>query len=325
MTYNQPPYKRCPGNTSGTDLIPVQGVKSIRVTVIEKDRAVFRVQFSSGLSIYVNLNEGRPYSEPSTSIQQQIESYRPSSHRDYEKAISNVIAVMKWMSMDGYIKMSDLSIENVKKSWCKAMFRNYIATSSMNRDDAVEIVKRFFRSLVPYNKMAYIEFPVPPVVASSLVKTVVPVALERTRADDMHVTVVYLGKTVSNEQFVEAAAVCGRVACKFGPIEMKAVMIHTFPENPDHRKGVPVIIRILSPALMDFQAELANSLDAAGVDFSKKFPDYKPHTTLGYAESRFEPFRMSENISWKAGIVAAWGGDDKYNGSFSMTRLSGSL
>ena len=171
--------------------------------------------------------------------------------------------------------------------------------------------------------MAYIEVHVPPSAASALAALAVPVPMrDVTRPDGMHVTACFLGKSVTNEAAVEAISVCGKVASRYKPIVVKAALLTTFPENLEWKPGVPVIVRLVSQALMDFQAELTEALNSAGVDFSKKFPEYKPHVTLGYTASRFEPI-SGFIIPWTSPFVTVWGGDEKFQSSFAVLKFAG--
>jgi hypothetical protein len=72
---------------------------------------------------------------------------------------------------------------------------------------------------------------------------------------------------------------------------------------------VPVICRIESDPLHNLQQNLKASLQAAGVEFEDKFPEYKPHVTLAWADDNIEDKRIPI-VEWGAHELVLWGGDD---------------
>jgi len=166
--------------------------------------------------------------------------------------------------------------------------------------------------------MAFIGFVVPQIAGNELAK--IPVSGERTPVDEMHVTACFLGNNVPVENVLKALSVCYKVASSAKPLRMAAALLTTFPPNPDHREGVPIIARVVSPDLMNFRAKMAAALDAAGVEYSKKFPEYKPHVTLGYGAERF-PARQIPPISWKCSHIMVWGGEERYDKIFAGCQL----
>jgi hypothetical protein len=54
---------------------------------------------------------------------------------------------------------------------------------------------------------------------------------------------------------------------------------------------------------------LCSSFDAARVEYSKKFPIYKPHVTLAYAAEELEESIPMEPIDWVAYEMTLWSGN----------------
>jgi len=168
--------------------------------------------------------------------------------------------------------------------------------------------------------MAFIAFTVPVEAGTELSKLPVIGGTEKTPIGEMHVTAVFLGKNTPIADVLKSISVCYEVASKAKPISMAAAILTTFPPNPDWREGVPVIARVVSQDLMNFRAQLAAGLDAAGVEYSKKFPDYKPHVTLGYANKQF-PAQKITPIHWECSHIIVWGGEERYESIFAGCQL----
>lgn len=138
----------------------------------------------------------------------------------------------------------------------------------------------------------------------------------------MHVTLVYLGEDADMDAILRAIAATYRVTTRTKPFMLRANRISHF--DGDGEK-VPIICPIESDELHALQSELRREFDASGVDYSKKFPEYKPHCTLAY-----ETAPLTENVDrpidpslqWGAHSVTLWAGrhgDEKLACEFSLT------
>ena len=128
-----------------------------------------------------------------------------------------------------------------------------------------------------------------------------------------HVTLLYLGDDVPIEQLAKAVVATYNVTSKTKPFTVSTNRISTFPPHPDHGT-VPVICPLVSPPLHDLQARLRAAFDTAKVDYSKKFPEYKPHVTLSYLEDPAENANKAlekeiPSIEWGVADIVLWGGD----------------
>jgi 2'-5' RNA ligase len=123
-----------------------------------------------------------------------------------------------------------------------------------------------------------------------------------------HITVVYLGDDVPLEQVLKAAGVCFEVAQAMRPIKCATRHTQCFPPGDEGKH--PIICPIDSPDLHVVKAAIDAGLDAAGVPFSKKWPEYRPHTTLAYADAPCDTIQF-DPIEWTAFELTVWGGDHR--------------
>lgn len=166
--------------------------------------------------------------------------------------------------------------------------------------------------------MAFIGLTVPIDIASQLSSLYEDG--DKTPLEEMHVTLCFLGKKMDNGSFLEALHACYSAAVTNNPIKITAAVLSTFPPNPDDRNGVPVIVRVVSEDLIKFRAELTAMLDSYGVEYSKKFPVYKPHITLAYGPEQFTP-RQIKPLSWMNSYISLWGGKEFDDGHFARFKL----
>ena len=96
--------------------------------------------------------------------------------------------------------------------------------------------------------------------------------------DDHHVTVIYLGKDVSDDAFAEA---CDRAqaaaAAAPGPIVGVIAGVDSFPPSENSDGKIPAFAPVILPGVEALYESLAD-LSASGR------PDYTPHATLAYVE-----------------------------------------
>lgn len=131
---------------------------------------------------------------------------------------------------------------------------------------------------------------------------------EKTPRDHHHVTLAYIGDDVPIETLAEAIKATYAVTATTRPFTVRTSRVSSFPVDSDEQ-GHPVVAHIESDELHELRARLTDRFKDAGVDFSKKFPKYKPHVTLAYAPEAVEEFRIP-TIEWGAHEVVLWGGDE---------------
>jgi 2'-5' RNA ligase len=151
--------------------------------------------------------------------------------------------------------------------------------------------------------MALIGFAVPSATARILSEIDVPGTKEPVT--NQHITVLHLPGDPSIEELADAMEAAYSVASKIRPFTARVSRVTQFPEGED---GYPVICPVESPELQDVWEALKEACDAKGVEYSKKFPVFKPHVTLAYSEEPMED-REILPIEWGAHELVVWGGD----------------
>lgn len=99
--------------------------------------------------------------------------------------------------------------------------------------------------------------------------------------DDLHVTLVYLGKDIPAGTWERAVEVARQVAADQPPLTGQLGGIGAFPDRGD---GVPVYVPVDVPGLEVLRQRLADALDAAGIPYARNH-GYTPHVTLRYADA----------------------------------------
>jgi len=153
--------------------------------------------------------------------------------------------------------------------------------------------------------MAFIGVKVPAIAAGSLARIKVPG--EHICPEDMHVTLLYLGKNVPIPEVLQATMASYLLTKRWAPFRAATRRVTTFPRNPDD--GIPVIARVLCPELHRLNEALKKSLDFMEIEYSKKYPDFKPHVTLSYTEAEIADIKIPP-VAWMVEELVIWGGDE---------------
>lgn len=160
--------------------------------------------------------------------------------------------------------------------------------------------------------MAFLGLKCPPETARILSEIDFGKVGEKEPPSSMHITVCYIGKEVPIEKIAAMIPVIFGVVSQTKPFTVSTSRVTTFPPNPDD--GVPIIAPIDSTELHAFRKALCTAFDQARVEYNKKYPDYRPHVTLGYSQ---DPLVNADNvvdltvptIEWGAHELVLWGGD----------------
>ena len=151
--------------------------------------------------------------------------------------------------------------------------------------------------------MAILGIKVPEEIAEQLEPLEAPG--ERVPLEEKHITLLYLGDDLPCEVLGAIVVACARLTERVVPFELGVHEITTFPKN-DH--GWPVICPVIGQAIHSFHTKLMQACDNEHVEYSKKFPTYKPHVTLSYAPDDIEGVDI-DPIIWTCGSMVLWGGD----------------
>jgi 2'-5' RNA ligase len=161
--------------------------------------------------------------------------------------------------------------------------------------------------------MAFLGLAVPAATARILSEIDFGNLGDKEPSSSLHITMLYLGKEVEIEKIATMLAPIVQVVSQTNPFTVSISRVTTFPPNPDD--GVPIIAPVVSNELMALRASICGAFDAAKIEYSKKYPDYKPHVTLGYSQ---DPAVNYDNaidmqipvVEWGAHEITLWGGDN---------------
>lgn len=154
--------------------------------------------------------------------------------------------------------------------------------------------------------MAFIGLRVPAEVARLLKSVEVPGEL--VSGDSYHITVINIGSEIPIEQISKAVTAIHGVATNMVPFPVTLDHVTSFPAGND---GTPIICPVRSPELHQLNDLLKKALDKAGVPYSTKFPNFKPHVTMSYSKDEEVPLVRQPigPLDWSVYEMVLWGGD----------------
>lgn len=152
--------------------------------------------------------------------------------------------------------------------------------------------------------MALLSIQVPHEVSRALGSIRVPGTPEAR--ETFHITLLYLGKDIPIDVVSKALVVAYRVAEITRPIPLAIEEVSCFPKGDD---GVPIIGLIKSPELHQLWKALCSAFDDAKIDYSKKFPIYKPHVTLAYYTEDLGENLQVGPFDWVSYEMCLWSGN----------------
>jgi len=158
--------------------------------------------------------------------------------------------------------------------------------------------------------MAFLGMSVPREVGQQFHE--IPCEGEKTGAGSHHITMIFFGDHTPIEEVAEILTVVAPIMQDTQPFLLEAKEVDFFEPNPDWKAGkYPTIAPIKSAALMELRARIAVALDEAEIEYSKKFPEFKPHVTLSYDDNEPERRHLETPIQWSCAETVLWAGDDE--------------
>lgn len=132
---------------------------------------------------------------------------------------------------------------------------------------------------------------------------------KKTPLDEFHITLMYMEGDLPTAELAKALGPTLEVVSATTPFTVQVERVATFSYNDD---GTPVMCPVISKDLHDLRARLADAWDRADVPYSKKYPEYKPHVTLSYAEEDITlAYALPSPVEWEVREVALWSGDSE--------------
>lgn len=130
----------------------------------------------------------------------------------------------------------------------------------------------------------------------------------REPVSSFHVTMFFFGDDVPIDALAEIIKVTYGVTSETKPMTVRTSQVTSFPAGDD---GQPIICRVESDALHDLRDKIKGAFDGANIEYSNKFPEFRPHVTLAYdpePEGDFKEERIP-TVEWGAHELVLWGGD----------------
>lgn len=152
--------------------------------------------------------------------------------------------------------------------------------------------------------MPMIAIKIPEKIADRLSREAVPG--KKCPPEEMHLTLFYF-KELKFEEALKVIACMHEVLKKSSSIKINLKKIVSFPSNED---GTPVIVPIISDDLIRLREKLAKKLDEEGLEYSKKYPEFKPHVTLSYSTKDVEERKLLSPFTFKVDEVILYAGKD---------------
>lgn len=162
--------------------------------------------------------------------------------------------------------------------------------------------------------MAMIALRVPHDTARMLEKLAGSMSGDSQTASEMHVTLVYLGDNVSVGTLSRVMLACSYVTSRTTPFSLSVGKIDSFEPG---KNGTPVILPVTSNELHALHKAVSEALDTVGIEYSKKWPEFKPHVTLSYVDGMKGSGFFPSPITWGAFELSIYG-DNHGDGGISI-------
>jgi hypothetical protein len=158
----------------------------------------------------------------------------------------------------------------------------------------------------------WIGFKVPK--ATSRILRQIDIPGVREDEDTLHTTLIYMGHSTSLASFCRAIRIAFDVVSSTEPFILSTHKVISFPKGDD---GVPIVCKVESEPLHEFHTKITKALDEADVKYSNKYPVYKPHVCLSYADKPI-PDKPIHSIEWGAHELKLWLGHNGILASVSI-------
>lgn len=120
-----------------------------------------------------------------------------------------------------------------------------------------------------------------------------------------HVTILNFGDDIPISQLASMMVAAYSVASTWRPFTVKTELVTCFPKG---KNGVPVVGLLDSDALQALHGTLCRAMDSVELEYSKRFPIYRPHVTLSWAEDPLDDLPIPP-VQWGAHELVLWGGN----------------
>ena len=104
--------------------------------------------------------------------------------------------------------------------------------------------------------------------------------IERDPAD--HITMFYFGDDLPISKVLKIIPVIFEITNNLKPFTAAASNYSSFDSDEEY----PIICPVKSKGLIDLREKIKKAFDSKKISYDKKFPEYKPHITLGYSKEK---------------------------------------
>ncbi len=150
--------------------------------------------------------------------------------------------------------------------------------------------------------------------ATSRILSQIDVPGVREDEGNLHTTLIYMGHGTSLDSFCRAIEVAFDIVSTTEPFTLSTHTIISFPKGDD---GVPIVCKVESDSLHEFYGKMTEALDKSNVEYNKKYPVYKPHVCLAYADETLPDLEIPP-IEWGAHGLELWLG---HNGTLASVSI----
>ena len=129
--------------------------------------------------------------------------------------------------------------------------------------------------------------------------------LDIERDPSNHITIFYFGDDLPISKILKMIPVIFDITNNMKPFTASASSYSFF----DSDEMYPVICPVKSKELIDFRSELKRAFDKKKIKYDTKFPEYKPHITLGFSNEKPEKDKKFPKVEFTISQVALYAGD----------------
>jgi 2'-5' RNA ligase len=120
-----------------------------------------------------------------------------------------------------------------------------------------------------------------------------------------HITMIYLDDNLGINKVIKIIPAIFDITSNTKPFEVSTSKITCFPEG---KHGFPIIAMIESKELNKLRSDITKAFNEKKISFNEKFPDYKPHITLGYAKEKVKDIKF-DKLKITISEISLYGGD----------------
>jgi 2'-5' RNA ligase len=147
--------------------------------------------------------------------------------------------------------------------------------------------------------------------------------LDIERDPSNHITMFYFGDDLPMSKILKIIPVIFELTSELKPFTA-STSNYTYFESDDK---YPIICPVKSKGLVNLRNKIQNIFDKKKIKYDKKFPDYKPHITLGYSNEKPKKNTKFPNMEFTVSQIALYAGDSSdtklyVNFPFTINKLS---